>query len=101
MTRIEAIAAIAAQLATLDDERLRAVAALVQNLSTKDDTLHDFGDYDGSAPEFELRPLSAKELALIEQSKEDFQLGRTFSGDEARAIIDERLAKLGVPVSRL
>lgn len=84
MTRTEAIAVINAKLASLDDERVKAVADIVQDIAAGDDLVRD---------------LTARELALIEQSKEDFKQGRTYSLAEARAITDAALAPLGVPKS--
>jgi hypothetical protein len=46
------------------------------------------------------RKLTAHERALIEQSKEDFKAGRSYSLDEARAQSDQVLAKLGVAPTR-
>ena len=85
MTRIQALAIIAAKLAALDDERVLAVADIVQALDAADDLP---------------RELTAHELALIEQAKEDFRTGRSYSLDEARALTDEFLAKRGVAPSR-
>ena len=78
MTRTEAIATITASLASLDDERVKTVADFVQNVASTD-----------GLP----RALTDRELALIEQSKEDFRTGRTFSSAEARAYIDTELAR--------
>ena len=87
MTREEAIAIITSQLASLDDEGVQAVAGMVQSMA----------DEGPESTESVLpRELTARELALIEQSKEDFRLGRTYSSDEARAITADFLAKLGV-----
>lgn len=83
MTRNQAIALITSRLADLDDERLQAVGELVQ-------------DDDSTLP----RPLSARELELIEQSRRDFGEGRTLSSAEARTSIDEALAAHGVPKSQ-
>jgi len=46
------------------------------------------------------RKLTAHELVLIEQAKEDFRTGRSCSFDEARALIDQFLAERGVARSR-
>ena len=78
MTRAQAIAAINAKLSSLDDERVQAVAAIVDDIAA-----------DGDLP----RALTARELALIEQSKEDFKAGRTYTVAESRAYIDEALAR--------
>jgi hypothetical protein len=84
MTRTEAIAIITAKLSSLDDERVMTVADIVQDMAQPDDLP---------------RELTPRELALIEQSKEDFKAGRTYSLDEARAMTDAFLAPLGVPQS--
>ena len=84
MTRQQAIAMITSRLDELDDERVLAVADMVQSL-----------DAESELP----RELTEEELRLIEQSKEDFRLGRTQSSAEARASIDDFLATLGVPKS--
>ncbi len=78
MTRAEAIAAINAKLSSLDDDAVLAVASIVEDIAG-----------DGDLP----RALTARELALIEQSKEDFKAGRTFTVAESRAYIDEALAR--------
>ena len=79
MTRTEAIAVINAKLAALDDERLQTVAEIV------DDIAADTGP---------VRDLSARELALLEQSKADFAAGRTYSVEEVRAHSDEFIKAL-------
>ena len=88
MNREEAIAIITSQLASLDDESVEAVAGIVKSMAGE--------PADGGLP----RALTARELELIEQSKEDFRLGRSYTSDEARALTDEFLAKLGVARSR-
>jgi hypothetical protein len=85
MTRTQALAIIAAKLASLDDERVLTVAEIVQSMDAADDLP---------------RELTAHELALIEQAKEDFRAGRAYSLDEARALTDQFLAKRGVAPSR-
>lgn len=77
MTRAETIATITAKLGALDDERLKAVAEIV------DDVTADAA----------LRPLSPRELALLDKSKADFRDGRTLSSAEARARTDAFLAE--------
>ena len=61
MTRAEAIAAINAKLSSLDDDGVMEVASIVEDIAAPDDLP---------------RALTARELALIEQSKEDFKAGR-------------------------
>ncbi len=78
MTRAQAIAAINAKLSSLDDERVQAVAAIVDDIAA-----------DGDLP----RALTARELALIEQSKEDFKAGRVVSQEEYRAEMDAFLSQ--------
>jgi hypothetical protein len=39
------------------------------------------------------RTLTPREAALIEQSKEDFMAGRTYTVTEARTYVDEALAR--------
>jgi hypothetical protein len=77
MTRTEAIATITAKLGALDDERLQAVVEIVDDIAANE----------------VLRPLTARELALLDQSKADFKEGRTLSLDEARARTDAYLAE--------
>ena len=77
MTRTEAIATITAKLGALDDERLQALVDIVDDIAANE----------------ALRPLTARELALLDQSKADFKEGRTLSLDEARARTDAYLAE--------
>ena len=79
MTRTEAIAVINAKLAGLDDERVLTVVEIV------DDIAADTGP---------VRALSARELALLEQSKADFAAGRAYTIDEVRAHSDEFIKTL-------
>ena len=83
MTRTEAIVAINAKLSSLDDDGVLAVASIVEDIAA-----------DGELP----RALTARELALIEQSKEDFKAGRVVSQEDYRAEMDaflsQRRAKL-------
>ena len=85
MNREEAIAIITSQLASLDDEEVQTVADMVTSMATE-----ALDATDGILP----RELTARELALIEQSKEDFRQGRTYSADEYRAEIDTFMASL-------
>jgi hypothetical protein len=77
MTRTEAIARINDRLSLIDDQQLAAVADVVEAIATDD------------LP----RQLTDREVALIEQSKEDFRAGRTLSVAEARARTDAFLAQ--------
>lgn len=79
MTRSEAIAIITDKLAALDDAGVLTVADIVQDLANPDD---------------DVRELTPRELALIDQSKDDFKSGRTYSLDEARAHSDALLKTL-------
>jgi hypothetical protein len=79
---MQTIEQIIAKLATLDDERLQAVAEIVQSM--QDDGLED-----SVLP----RELTDEELALIEQSREDFRQGGTLTLDEAMARTDAFLAE--------
>jgi len=84
MNRAQALAIITAKLASLDDERVLTVAEIVQSLDATDDLP---------------RELTAHELAIIEQAREDFRAGRSYTLDEARALTDQFLAKRGVAPS--
>jgi len=85
MTRAQALAIINAKLASLDDEHVMTVAEIVESMETVDELP---------------RELTAHERALIEQAKQDFKAGRSYSLDEARALTDQTLAKRGVTPSR-
>jgi hypothetical protein len=85
MTRAQALALINAKLASLDDEHVMTVAEIVESIDAADELP---------------RELTARERALVEQAKEDFRAGRSFSLDEARALTDQFLAKRGVAPSR-
>lgn len=76
MTRAQALAIITAKLASLDDERVMTVAEIVQSMDTADELP---------------RALTAHELALVEQAKEDFRAGRAHSLDAARTLTDQAL----------
>ena len=84
MTRMQTIEQITAKLATLDDERLQAVAEMIEGMDDAESVLP--------------RALTERELALIEQSKEDFKAGRIVSQDDYRvemdAFLSQRRAKL-------
>ena len=79
MTRSEAIAVITAKLAALDDARVLTVAEMIG----------DIGAGTGA-----VRPLTAREMGLLEQSKEDFAVGRTYSVDDVRAHTDALIRSL-------
>jgi hypothetical protein len=80
MTRSDAIALISAKLETLDGERLQAIVNAVAEM-----------DEQALTPS---RKLTSRELELIEQSKDDFRAGRTYSLSEARAASDVFIASL-------
>jgi collagenase-like PrtC family protease len=85
MTRTQAIAIIEKALPSADEATLAAAAELFKAAAAEPSVLP--------------RALTARELALIKQSQEDFSQGRTLSSAEARASIDEALFGLGVPKS--
>lgn len=72
MTRTEAIEQITSQLSALDDERLMTIASIVAQLAGSDDLA---------------RELTARELQLIAQSKQDFRDGHILTLEELRAAI--------------
>jgi len=72
MTRSEAISVIADKLVSLDDEGAQSLAEHAEDLA------------DASA----VRPLTERELVLIEQAKADFAAGRSYTMEEARALSD-------------
>lgn len=92
MTRSETIATITKHLETADDATLESVAAHLEGkplqAMTVGEALEVFAT-DSVLP----RPLSARELALIEQAKEDFRTGRTHSLEESEAYIDAELER--------
>ena len=79
MSRTEAIAVINAQLASLDDERVLTVAGIVADIAAVNTGT--------------IRPLTARELALVEQSKADFAAGRTSSLEESMTYVSAELAR--------
>ena len=85
MTRTEAIAIIEKALPSADEQTLAAAAALFQSSSSRTSGLP--------------RTLSEREGSLLAQSKADFAADRSYSLEESIAILDERLAPLGVPKS--
>lgn len=79
MTRMQTIEQITAKLASLDDERLQAVAEMIEAMDGEESVLP--------------RELTPHELALVEQSREDFKTGRTLTLDEAEARTEAFLAE--------
>ena len=90
MTRTEAIATISRHLEAADDALLEAVAA---NLEDKPLPTMTVGEALEAFPSDSVlpRPLTARELALIEQAKEDFRLGRTHTLEESEALLEAEL----------
>lgn len=92
MTRTEAITIITKSLEAIDDTALENAAAQLANKATFTDlTVEDIADAfatDSVLP----RPLSSREIELVQQSKEDFRHGRTLTHDEAVARTDAFLA---------
>jgi hypothetical protein len=93
MTRTEAIAIITRTIEAADDATLAEAAVRLAHIAapsgaTASDIAGAFtGDSD--LP----RELTARELALIEQSKEDFRAGRTYTMAQSRAYIDAELER--------
>ena len=91
MTRSEIIATITKHIEAADTRLLEAVAANLENkplpTMTVGEALETFPG-DSVLP----RPLSANELTLIEQSREDFREGRTLSLEELDTYLDQRAA---------
>ena len=77
MSKIDFIHRINSELENLDEDQLAAVADFVGAMTAN------------ALP----RPLTAREAALIRQSKEDFRQGRTLTLDEARARTDAFLRR--------
>src|SRR6266481_6094124 len=90
MTRSEAIAIITGKLEAADDATLEAVASRMAGADHP-----TTGDILDALPNAGLLPraLTARELALVEQSKEDFRLGRTSTPEQSRAWVDAELER--------
>jgi hypothetical protein len=92
MTGTEAIAIITRTLEGADDATLtEAAARLAQIAQPADVTASDIANAftsDSVLP----RELTERELALIEQSKEEFRTGRTYTIDELDAFLDAAAA---------
>lgn len=78
MTRSEAIAIIEQSIASADEATLAAAARLFKSASA-----------DPDLP----RPLTADELASIEQARDDFKAGRTYTSQEVRSYLADRRAR--------
>jgi hypothetical protein len=90
MTRAEAISIITAKLEGVDDATLADVAL---RMTSADDLTA--GDILVALPSAGALPraLSARELGLVEQSREDFRLGRTSPPEQSRAWVDAELER--------
>lgn len=92
MTRSQALATIAARLEQADDATLAAAAAHLSSTSGKPLTVGDV--LEAFPTESNLpRALTADELELIAQSKEDFLVGRVRTLAESRAHVDAELRR--------
>lgn len=78
MTRTEAIAKINARLSSLADDEVLTVADMLDHIADA---------------QTGIRRLTPRELQLIEQSKADFQDGRTSTLQESRAFVEAELAR--------
>ena len=78
MTRTEAIAIIEQSIPSADEATLAAAAQLFKSASA-----------DPDLP----RPLTTEDLASIEQAREDFKAGRTFTSAQGQAFIDAALVQ--------
>lgn len=91
MTRTEAITIITNALHTVDDSTLEAAAAHIKHVATPSG-LTGSDIQSAFATESSLsRDLTPHELKLIEQSREDFRLGRTRSLAGSMAYVDAEL----------
>jgi hypothetical protein len=91
MNRTEAIAIITNALRAVDDSTLAAAATHISTVA-KPSGLTVTDIQQAFASESVLpRPLTSRELQLIDQSKEDFRLGRTRSLSESMAHVDAEL----------
>ena len=77
MTRTEAIAIIEQSIPSADEATLTAAAQLFK--SARDPDLP--------------RPLTAEDFASIEQAREDFNAGRTYTSQEVRSYLADRRAQ--------
>ena len=91
MTRTEAIAIITAELEAADDATLETLAARLAGAGQP----LNVADILAALPTVGVLPraLTARELALVEQSKEDFRLGRTRTPEQSRAWVDAELER--------
>lgn len=78
MTRRETISSITSRLATADDETLAAIADVLAGTTG-----------DSKLP----RPLTKREIELIQQSKTDFAVGDSLTSDQLAARLDEAAAR--------
>ena len=81
---IKVLEEIIEKVRALPEERQRHLARVLEELV----------DDDAGTP---VRTLSDREKALLEQSRQDFAAGRTYSLDEVIEYTNAQLAPLGVP----
>lgn len=84
MSRTEALETIAQVLPSLGDDDTIVLADIARQML---------------AAGVPTRELSGRERQLIARSKTDFAAGHSYTPDELRALLDQRLAPLGVPAS--
>jgi hypothetical protein len=83
---------ITTALQAVDDSTLEAAAAHISSVAKSSLTVAEIQL--AFATECVLpRPLTTSELELIDQSKEDFRLGRTRTVNESRAYVDAELGR--------
>jgi hypothetical protein len=91
MTRTEAITIITNALQDVDDSTLEAAAAHIATVAKPSElTVADIKRAFATKSVLP-RPLTTRELELVEQSKEDFRLGRTRTLSESMAHVDAEL----------
>jgi len=87
MTRSTAFTIIRRSLLSADEATLNAAAELFQAARAEPSALP--------------RTLTPRETALIEQSKQDFEAGRTYTVPEARSYVDGALARRRAPRAKV
>jgi hypothetical protein len=91
MTRTEAITIITNALHAVDDSTLEAAAAHIATKAKPSDlTVSDIQQAFAAGSGLP-RSLTTRERELIDQSKEDFRLGRTRTLSESKAHVDAEL----------
>ena len=91
MTRTEAITIITSALHAVDDSTLEAAALHISAVAKPSDLSVADIQLAFATENVLPRPLSTRELDLIDQSKEDFRIGRTRSLSESMAYVDAEL----------